>query len=117
MNLMISQSGVASTLIKNFSDIIGVDFRNLPLYQMPYFKFDIEYEDSALVLFIQPSHVRPAHSIAQLDFSGLSDKLGLSDFVGRDLFYFQHVRDLLKAIQDAKTIFIVYNLGVYKHER
>jgi hypothetical protein len=117
MRLLISQSGVASTLIRNFSDITRVDFKNLPLDSLAYLRLDRDYEDSTLVLFPQPDLNSPAHSITQLDFAGLSSKLGLTDLRERDIFYFQHVKDLLRSVQDAKSIYIVHNSEVYHYER
>lgn len=117
MNIFISESGVASTLLRNFSDTIGVDLKTLPLEHIAYTRLDTLGEDTALVLFPQSTDTKPAHSLTQLDFAGFAPKLGLSTVRGLSLFYFQELKDLLRAIQTSKTIYVVKNSEVYKHER
>lgn len=116
MKLFVSTSGVASTLLKHFGTIVEEDIVNRPLTSIGYTRFDNVYEDDGLILFLQNTSLPPAHSIAQLDFAGMKEKLNFN-IHSEDLFYFEHIKDLLKAIQISKTIYIVKDGEVFIHER
>tara|TARA_Y100001963_G_C6774563_1_gene446664 strand:- start:1907 stop:2254 length:348 start_codon:yes stop_codon:yes gene_type:complete len=115
MNILISHSGVASTLLKHFGDKIGVDFLSLPLSHLGYVMVE-HGTGSALVLFIQNEDHKPAQYITQLSFAGLNQKLGNSLQSDR-LLYFNHVRQVLAAVKSTNKIFIVKDSEVYQHDR
>lgn len=116
MKFLLSHSGVASTLLKHFSIIVEDDIVNRPLTSIGYTRFDNVYEDDGLILFLQNPAQPPAYNIVQLEFAGMHEKLGMT-IHSNDLFYFEHTKDLLRAIQIAKRIYIVKDGEVFIHER